>query len=345
MHLDRVLPFDPIPLLRSPVTSADKKGEIAGWGGSKALTADITEVEGAGIKRSAKVKILGHADRGGLPRRRSQPRHPRPRDPRQPAQDRRHEAVGQHLRRRFGRTAADRGAWPRLTSRASASGPACSARTTRSSRRIDPFLAYFDDAVARAGKAPIIPRLECVEDLGGGSFNAQFGYRNDNALTVNIPYGSKNAFPKDSANARPTAFRPGDYPFDFSVPFTSGQTLSWKLVPPGGPSTVVQASAASPVCDPNNQTFVCAKSCDNSLAAECADPFASRPDCINSCLANTVFFTEYVPCGAEWNAYLGCVTNVPPPAENWGCSPGSVPFPQSPNCDAEVGAIYTCLGY
>src|SRR6185503_18268351 len=99
--------------------------------------------------------------------------------------------------------------------------------------------------------------------------------------------------------------------------FTSGQTLSWKLVPPGGPSTVVQASAASPICDPSNQTFVCAKSCDNSLAAECADPFASRPDCIGNCLANTVFFTEYVPCGAEWNAYLGCVTNVPSAAENW----------------------------
>ena len=29
--------------------------------------------------------------------------------------------------------------------------------------RIDPFLATFDDAVTRAGKAPIVPRLECVE--------------------------------------------------------------------------------------------------------------------------------------------------------------------------------------
>ena len=33
MYLDLLkLPFDPIPLLRTPLTSADKKGEIAGWG-------------------------------------------------------------------------------------------------------------------------------------------------------------------------------------------------------------------------------------------------------------------------------------------------------------------------
>ena len=36
--------------------------------------------------------------------------------------------------------------------------------------RIDPFLAFFDDAVTRAGKAPIIPRLECIEPQEGGSF-------------------------------------------------------------------------------------------------------------------------------------------------------------------------------
>ncbi len=344
MHLDRALPFDPIPLLRSPVTNADKKGEIAGWGGSKALTADITQVEGAGIKRSAKVKILGtpteadfHAD-----------------DPNPGILD---PAIRVNLLKTDGmkpsaNTCAGDSGGPLLVKVHGRdylagvgfwTGLFCEDYAIFT--RIDPFLAYFDDAVLRAGKAPIIPRLECVEDQGGGSLVAQFGYRNDNALTVSIPYGPKNSFPRDTANARPTAFRPGDYPFDFSVPFTSGQTLLWKLVPPGGPSTVVQASAASPICDPNNQTFVCAKSCDNSLAAECADPFASRPDCINNCLANTVFFTEYVPCGAEWNAYLGCVTNVPPPAENWGCSPGSVPFPQSPNCDAEVEAIYTCLGY
>ena len=344
LHLDRVLPFDPIPLLRSPVTSADKKGEIAGWGGSKALTADITVVEGVGIKRSAKVKILGtpteadfHAD-----------------DPNPGILD---PAIRANLLKTDGmkpsaNTCAGDSGGPLLVKVNGRdylagvgfwTGLFCEDYAIFT--RIDPFLAYFDDAVLRAGKAPIIPRLECVEDLGGGSFLAQFGYRNDNALTVSIPYGPKNSLPGDSANARPTAFRPGDYPFDFSVPFTSGQTLAWKLVPPDGPSTVVQASAASPICDPNNATFLCAQSCDAQLAAECADPFASRPGCIDQCLANAFFFGEYFPCAAEFNAYLACVTNLGPAAENWSCTTGFPPVPQSPNCDAEIVTLYSCAGY
>jgi hypothetical protein len=345
MHLDRALPFDPIPLLRSALTSADKKGEIAGWGGSKALTADITVVEGAGIKRSAKVKILGspteadfHAD-----------------DPNPGILD---PAIRANLLKTDGmkpsaNTCAGDSGGPLLVKQNGRdhlagvgfwTGLFCEDYAIFT--RIDPFLAYFDDAVVRAGKAPIIPRLECVETGGAGAFDAHFGYRNDNALTVNIPYGPRNFFPADTANARPTAFRPGDYPFDFSVPFTSGQTLTWTLRPPGGPATVVQASAASPICDPANATFVCANACDSQLAAECADPLTSRPSCISDCLANTVFFNEYVPCGAEWSAYLGCLTNLGPAAENWSCSGFPFPpIPQSPNCDAEVAAIYTCLGY
>ena len=134
MHLDRELPFDPIPLLRMPVTGSDKKGEIAGWGGSKALTADISQVEGFGIKRSAKVKILGSPTEADY-----HPDDPNPGilDPAiraEPAQDRRHGAVGEHLRGRLGRPAARRAEGRRPTWPASASGPASSARTTRSSR-------------------------------------------------------------------------------------------------------------------------------------------------------------------------------------------------------------------
>ena len=346
LHLDRVLPFDPIPLLRAPVTSADKKGEIAGWGGSKALTADITEVEGVGIKRSAKVKILGtpteadfHAD-----------------DPNPGILD---PAIRANLLKTDGmkpsaNTCAGDSGGPLLVKQHGRdylagvgfwTGLFCEDYAIFT--RIDPFLAYFDDAVVRAGKAPIIPRLECVEAQDDGSFLAQFGYRNDNALTVNIPYGSKNFFPGDTANARPTAFRPGDYPFDFAVPFTSGQTLTWMLRPPGGPATVVQASAASPICDPNNPTFACANACDAQLAAECADPFTSRPECIFQCLRRTPSSsTNTSPAARNGAPTSACITNLGPAAENWSCAGiGFPPIPQSPNCDAEVAAIYTCLGY
>lgn len=45
------------------------------------------------------------------------------------------------------------------------------------------------------------------------------------------------------------------------------------------------ASATSPVCDPADPTFVCAKPCDAQLAAECADPYVSRAQCISDCVA------------------------------------------------------------
>src|SRR5262249_53339226 len=134
--------------------------------------------------------------------------------------------------------------------------------------RIDPFLAFFDDVVAHAGQEPIIPRLECIEPQEGGAFAAHFGYRNDNALTVTIPYGPKNLFAQDTAEARPRDFKPGDNALVFAVPSTDGTDLSWKLSPPGGPSTTVTATASSPVCDTASPTFVCAKTCDAQFAAE-----------------------------------------------------------------------------
>jgi hypothetical protein len=345
MYLDRELPFDPIPLLRTPLTSADKKGEIAGWGGSKALTADITQVEGAGIKRSASVKLLGsptaadyHTDdpNPGILDPTIRPNLLKTDGMAPSANTCAGDSGGPLFVESKGRTyLAGVGFW---------TGLFCEDYAIFT--RVAPFLAYFDDAVTRAGKAPIVPRLECVEPQAGGSFLAHFGYQNDNSLTVTIPYGKQNLFAKDTAQARPSAFEPGDNAFDFSVPFASKIQLSWKLTPPCGTSTTVLASASSPVCDPANPTFVCAKSCDAQLAAECADQNASRPQCIADCVSSTTFFTDYSGCGTEWNGYLGCITGLPPAAANWDCSfPGFPPSPLSPNCDPELTALYTCLGY
>ncbi|HYQ17104.1 MAG TPA: trypsin-like serine protease, partial [Polyangiaceae bacterium] len=59
LFLDRELPFEPIKLNRQRVGNSTNFGVIAGWGGSKALTPDISQVEGAGVERSAIVKLLG----------------------------------------------------------------------------------------------------------------------------------------------------------------------------------------------------------------------------------------------------------------------------------------------
>ena len=346
MYLDRELPFAPIPLLRAPLTSADKKGEIAGWGGSKALVADISQVEGAGIKRSAKVKLLGSPTEADY----------HPDDPNPGMLD---PAIRANLLKTDGMAPSAN------TCAGDSGGPLfveSNGRTYLAGvgfwtglfcedyaifTRVASFLSFFDDAVTRAGKAPIVPRLECVEPEADGSFLAHFGYHNDNALTVTIPYGQQNLFAKDTAHARPSAFEPGDNAFDFAVPFTSGTQLSWKLTPPCGTSTTVLASATSPVCDPADPTFVCAKKCDAQFAAECADPSASRPACIAECVSTISLFSYYyASCGGEWNGYLGCITALPPAAANWDCSsPGFPPLPLSPNCDAELNAVYACLGY
>ena len=345
LHLDRELPFEPIPLLRDPVTASDKKGEIAGWGGSKALTADISQVEGFGIKRSAKVKILGSPTEADF----------HPDDPNPGILD---PAIRPNLLKTDGlapsaNTCAGDSGGPLLVERKGKTylagvgfwtGLFCEDYAIFS--RIDPFLAFFDDAVTRAGKAPIVPRVECIEPQAGGAFIAHFGYRNDNALTVTIPYGRLNLFEKDTTQARPRDFGPGDNVFDFAVTSTDGGPLSWKLTPPSAASTTVVASASSPVCDPADPTFVCANACDAQFAAECAAPHLSRPLCINDCVSNTTFFNYYKPCGTEWGAYVACVTALPPPAANWDCSfPGFPPQPLSPNCDAELNAAFACLYY
>jgi hypothetical protein len=346
LYLDRELPFDPIPLLRAPVTAADQKGEIVGWGGSKALTADITQVEGAGIKRSAKVKLLGSPTDADY----------HPDDPNPGILD---PTIQPNLLKTDGmapsaNTCAGDSGGPLLVKRGNTTylagvgfwtGLFCEDYAIFT--RIDPFLAYFDDAVAHTGKAPIVPRLECIEPQEGGAFVAHFGYRNDNRLTVAIPYGKANQFAADTAQARPDEFGPGDNVFDFAVTSTDGKPLTWKLTPPCGASTTtVVASASSAVCNPADPTFVCARTCDAGFAAECADPHASRPDCITNCVGNTQFFTTYTSCGAEWNAYIACVAAVPPPAENWDCSlPGFPPQPAAPNCVSEINYLYGCLGY
>jgi hypothetical protein len=343
MHLDRELPFDPIPLLRSPVTCDDKKATIAGWGGSKALTADISQVEGAGIKRSAKVKILGSPTDADF----------HPDDPNQGILD---PTIQPNLIKTDGmapsaNTCAGDSGGPLLIERNGKTylggvgfwtGLYCEDYAIFT--RIDPFLAYFDDAVMHAGQEPIIPRLECVEPQAAGAFTAHFGYRNDNALTVTIPYGKKNKLDADTAGARPRDFAPGDNAYAFSVPSPNGAALSWKLTPPRGPSTTVTANASSPACNPADPTFVCAKTCDAQFAAECADPHASRPQCISNCVGNSTYFNDYTTCGTQWNAYLGCIAALPPPAANWDCSwPG---FPPSPiGCDDALVAVYVCLGY
>jgi len=345
LFLDRELPFDPIPLDLDHVNKRDKVGKIVGWGGSKALTPDISQVEGAGVKRSATVKILGsptaddyHAD-----------------DPNPGMLD---PNIRMNLLKTDGRAphantcAGDSGGPLLLQDHGHDvlsgvgfwTGLSCEDYAVFT--RIDPFVDYFTAESKLNGDQPVVPRLECVEEASDGKLTARFGYKNDNDLTVNVPYGPRNFFPRDFANARPSAFGPGDTPFAFKVPFGSSDKLSWVLAPKSGPVTTVVAKSSSPRCDPNDEHLLCGDTCSAQFKAECAQDGLSFGRCVSDCVDQGGFFADYFGCGTEWNAYLKCTANVPPAASNWDCSfPGFPATPVSPNCDQELTDVYVCAGF
>jgi hypothetical protein len=172
--------------------------------------------------------------------------------------------------------------------------------------RLDPFLPFVDASYRKGGQAPVVPRLECVAPRTAGGFRAYYGYDNQNGVNVSVPYGNNNSFARDTQNARPSTFTPGDHPFEFGVSFTAGQTLTWKLSPPNSPTTTLNATSQSPRCAANNRGFVCAQACDATVAAGCGESFA---DCMDGCFQ---FYQDIPGCDPELDAYHRCVAQTPP---------------------------------
>jgi hypothetical protein len=345
LFLDRELPFEPIKLNRHRVSDSTKLGTIVGWGGSKALTPDISQVEGFGVERSAIVKLLGsptaadyHAD--------------------DPNPGMLNPAIRKNLLKTDGRA-------PRANTCAGDSGGALltedhgrfelsavnfwtglSCEDYAIFTRVEPQLGFFDAQSALNGEAAVVPRVECVEEAANGKLTAHFSYRNDNALSVSIPYGSRNSLPGDRRDDRPSTFEPGDNAFAFSVPFGSNRSLSWSLAPKHGRGTVATATRSSPRCDTDDRTFVCAERCDAQLGAACAQDGLSHSFCMDYCASEESFFADDLGCGTEWRAYVQCNIDLAPAASNWDCSfPGLPAVPMSPNCDDELIAAYTCGGF
>lgn len=344
LFLDRDLPFDPIPLDRHHIADRTDSGEIVGWGANKADTPDLSQVEGYGIKRSAKVKILGsptaadyHSD-----------------DPNPGILD---ATIRPNLLKTDGHAphsnacAGDSGG-PLLVERHGEqqlagvmfwTGLSCEDYAMYT--RIDPFLDYFDAQTARNGKADLTPRLECVEAEANGKYKARFGYDNENGVTVNVPYGSHNSLAQDRANARPQNFAPGDQAFAFSVEFSARDSLKWKLDPPHSKSTTVRADAHSPACDPKDPELLCGDACNNELKAACASPTAHRSQCMSDCVNETAVLATY-GCGDQYGDFLKCAAGLSSDASNWDCSvQGRSPSPLSPACDDQFNALITCLYY
>jgi hypothetical protein len=188
--------------------------------------------------------------------------------------------------------------------------------------------------------------VDCVDENADGSFTAFFGYRNDNAIAVDIPYGkSTNYLPADIAGARPAEFEAGDHPSDFWIDFKRGQQLVWKLNPPSGPTTEVRASAKSPRCSEDSLGASCLRACRAELAATCDPPITGRgslDDCYASCVQTTDFLSA--ECVPEYVAINRCTAAQDPKDPSaWACFDGAVPAPLG--CDAQWADLSHCMGW
>ena len=110
--------------------------------------------------------------------------------------------------------------------------------------------ASFPWDAIRAGRSAcaITPIVECVRQLGPGSYVARFDYRNEvTYASTLVPVGPANRFlPSPESRGQPTTFLAGLFSDSgkgaFEVPF-DGRPLTWIV---GGRSAT--ASAASPPC-------------------------------------------------------------------------------------------------
>lgn len=342
VYLDRKAPFDPLPIYRSRLDGSwtNQLGTLVGWGANQALSEDISETEGFGVKRTGKAPILGSPTLSEY--------DPDPEDV--PLLN---ATVRSHIVK-LGGTApyanlcsGDSGG-PLIVNRygqdyvagvASRTGPWCENASLYT--RIDPYLPFLDAAYRRGGQAPLVPSLDCV-DTWRGKLIAYFGYQNDNGVSINLPYGSANYFPLDVEGERPTSFRPGRNRFQLGVDVNAGQTLYWKLSPPNSPVTEVRATTSSPACGASPERS-CARYCQATLASECAGNFdADFRSCFNPCVDGYQQWAG-TSCEDEWIAVLSCVADTPPAESNWACVPGRFePLPRATACDALVSAAIDC---
>jgi hypothetical protein len=342
VYLDRELPFDPLPLFPGPVNNPwiGTQAEIVGWGGSKALTADISQVEGFGVKRSGFATIDGSPTAADF----------HPDDPNPGILD---PAIRANLIKLDGEDpnanpcAGDSGSPMLITSHAVTfvagvsfwTGLFC--ETYGMYTRLDPFRSFIHDASQRAGQLSVVPRLECLDHRTDGSLRGYFDYRNDNGTSVTIPYDkNSNELALDTTGARPTLFAPADHTWVFGVTFPADQELTYKLSSPRGVTTVLHVDAGSPSCSPS-VALSCAHGCDAELAVSCGTSIGLEA-CVAGCVQNLDFFPE---CAAEWSAFNDCIGRLSPDdPNNWFCDPDFPPaFPSDTVCVPESDALFSCI--
>jgi hypothetical protein len=133
---------------------------------------------------------------------------------------------------------------------------------------------------------------------------------------------------------RPSRFAPGDHGYVFGINFNTGQTLSYRLIAPSDPNTLLTVTSNSPRCNVNDREFICAQRCDAEMKAQCG---WTLTDCTAECLATYEFVT---PCEAEFDAYNRCLGTLS--ASAYVCD-GIFAFDVSGTCDPQIAALSACF--
>lgn len=339
VYLDRKLPFDPLPLLRTTL-EANRQVTISGWGANSAPTP--TTGAGGRVQRTGTSRTLGSPTAADY-----HPEDPNPGvlvpanqptliklDGRAPnANSCFGDSGGPILVNNFGQTY--------IAGVSYFTGLSCADYSLYV--RPSSFLPFLDQAYKKGGQEVLKPTFDCVAPNPNGTLTAFFGYDNKNGVSVTVPYGTKNAFARDTTSQRLTRFLPGTHHFAFGVDFTSSQTLSWTLSPDNSPTTTVTVNQNSRRCGaPEADQAECALSCRASQRSGCA-ALPTFEGCIGFCLEQTTIIREQLPeCSAPNSAVNTCTAAAGPDPANWECFDGFGAFAFA-TCAAQFDALNTCF--
>lgn len=349
IYLDRKLPFDPLPTYRQSIGSAfvGKTAQVVGWGADKALSADITQYSGLGVKRSAGMKILGAPTQALYDVN----------DPNPGLLDATVRSHWLHLDGTApnGSGCSGDGGGPMIINQWGQdyiagvgfwTGLWC--ENYNLFTRIDPYLAFLDQAYAKGGQSTLIPRLECVTANSDGTLRAHFGYTNNNGVNVTVAYGAANDLALDTKSVRPSLFYYGNRKWAFSVNFAKTQTLTYKLSPQNSPTTILTAKSTSPRCAVDSYYTQCEASCRPQLAMPaCAslNPRSRQDECVANCVDFFGFAAE-AGCSSTYVSYNNCLAGIATNPANWQCSIYSAdPYPADGICQSQSDAFYACMGW
>jgi hypothetical protein len=345
VFLDRKPPFDPLPLYRNRVNSG-VQATITGWGSNSTPTP--TTGAGYGVQRTGRTITMGSPTAADY----------HPDDPNPGMLD---AAVRQTVLKTNGAAPWSNGCFgdsggPLILNVSGQDYVAGVGYWTGLScedynlwTRVDSFLPFLDQSYKRGGQDVLKPTFACVTPNPQGSLTAIFGYQNDNGVGISVPYGSKNASARDTANLRPTRFEPGVHAFAFGVDFTAGQTASWTFAPDNNPSVTVNATSTSPRCTAAQAVESgCVLQCRAQLRSACTRAEESD-NCVQFCSDIGHAIAEGAPgCNDERVNWQNCVAATPPAAANWSCNAQDEfgifgKGPQSAICGAQQTAYTNCL--